>query len=160
MNKPEFVYVSYIATTPEKLWAALTDGAFTEKYWFGRRLESAWTVGAPVCFYYGEDDKVSDTGTVLEYDPPRRLVYSFHPEFTAELRALPHTRVSFTLEPQEGMVKLTLLHDEIDNEELAGRFRQGWTAILSSLKTLLETGTPLPQPKPLAQVAQAQTVAK
>jgi uncharacterized protein YndB with AHSA1/START domain len=123
-----------------------------------RRSASSWGDGAPVCLYHG--DQVSDTGTVLEYDPPRRLVYSFHPEFTAELRALPHTRVSFTLEPQEGMVKLTLLHDEIDNEELAGRFREGWTAILSSLKTLLETGAPLPWPKPLAQVAQAQPVAK
>ena len=63
--------------------------------------------------------------------------------------------MSFTLEPQEGMVKLTLLHDEIDNEELAGKLRQGWTAILSSLKTLLETGTPLPQPQPVPVVLPA-----
>jgi uncharacterized protein YndB with AHSA1/START domain len=156
MSKPEFVYVTYIATTPEKLWAALTEGAFTKSYWFGRRIESTWTVGAPVSFYFGEPEQLSDSGTVLECDPPRRLVYSFHPEFNEEVRATPHTRVSFTLEPQEGTVKLTLFHDEIGSEDMARRFREGWSAILSSLKTLLETGTALPQPgSPAAKERQA-----
>jgi uncharacterized protein YndB with AHSA1/START domain len=145
MGKPEFVYVTYIATTPEKLWAALTDGAFTKIYWYERRIESAWTVGAPVRFYDGDSDVVTDSGTVLECDPPRRLVYSFRPEFSAEVRAFPPSRVAFTLEPHDGTVKLTLLHDELASDEMARQFREGWAPILSSLKTLLETGSPLPR---------------
>ena len=85
MTKPNFVYVTYIRTSPEKLWQALTDGASTRQYWAGRRVESDWTVGAPVTFWF--DGKVSDSGKVLECDPPRRLSYSFHVEFVEALRS-------------------------------------------------------------------------
>jgi uncharacterized protein YndB with AHSA1/START domain len=157
MGKPEFVYVTYIATTPEKLWAALTDGAFTKSYWYDRRIESTWTVGAALRFYDGDSDVVTDSGTVLECDPPRRLVYSFRPEWSAEARAMPHSRVAFSLEPHEGMVKLTLLHDELESDELARQFREGWAPILSSLKTLLETGTPLPRMASLVAKGRPET---
>jgi len=145
MSKPEFVYVTYIATTPEKIWAALTQGNFTKKYWYGRRIESEWTVGAPVRFFDRDTQDLTDSGVVLECDPPRRLVYSFRPEFSPELREQGHSRVSFTIEPHEGLVKLTLVHDQLPSEEMAAQFREGWAPILSSLKTFLETGKPLPQ---------------
>jgi uncharacterized protein YndB with AHSA1/START domain len=145
MSKPEFVYVTYIATTPERLWEALTRGEITKKYWYGRRLESTWAVGSPVEFFDRDTQVRTDSGVVLEYDPPRRLSYSFLFELDEEAKEMAHSRVTFTLEPQEGMVKLTLVHDELPSEEVAQGFREGWSPILSSLKTLLETGKPLPQ---------------
>lgn len=145
MGKPEFVYVTYIATTPERLWTALTRGEFTKKYWYGRRIESDWTVGSPVRFFDGDSDVLTDSGEVLESDPPRRLVYTFRVEFDAEARKQGYSRVSFSLEPHEGMVKLTLVHDELPGEQAAKDFREGWAPILSSLKTMLESGKPLPQ---------------
>ncbi len=145
MGKPEFVYVTYIATTPERLWAALTQGEFTKTYWYGRRIESQWTVGAPVAFFDGDSQNLTDSGVVLESNPPKRLAYTFRNEFDAQARKQGHSRVSFTIEPHEGMVKLTLVHDELPSEEAAEGFREGWSPILSSLKTFLESGKPLPQ---------------
>jgi uncharacterized protein YndB with AHSA1/START domain len=144
-HKPEFVYVSYIATTPEKLWAALTQGEFTKTYWYGRRIVSQWIVGSPVEFYDGDSQHLTDSGVVLACDPPRHLSYTFRNEFDPGARASGYSRVSFTLEVHEGMVKLTLIHDELPDEETAAGFREGWSPILSSLKTYLETGKPLPQ---------------
>ena len=84
MSEPNFVYVTYIATTPEKLWQALTESAFTERYWFGTRVEFDWSPGARVTF--SRSDTVSDTGEVLECTPYRRLSYSWHVEFHEEFR--------------------------------------------------------------------------
>lgn len=139
MTKPSFVYVTYIRTTPEKLWRALTDGEFTQRYWFGRRVESDWTVGARVTFWH--DGKLSDSGEVLECEPPRRLSYSFHVEFVEELRRDLPSRVTFELEKLGAQVKLTLTHDEFEpgSKVLAG-VSTGWPVILSSLKSLLEAG--------------------
>lgn len=145
MSKPQFVYVSYIATTPEKLWAALTRGEFTKQYWYGRRIESDWKPGSAVTFYDRDTNVVTDGGRVVECDPPRRLVYTFRPEFSDEAQALGYSRVAFTLEARESLVKLTLVHDELPDQETADAFREGWAPILSSLKTFLETGRPLPQ---------------
>lgn len=162
MSKPEFVYVTYIATTPQKLWDALARGEFTKIYWYGRRIESDWSPGSPVNFFDGDSDRLTDSGVVQEYDPPRRLVYTFHPEY-AELRrhGASHeeaeafrrrpSRVSFTLEPHDRVVKLTLVHDELPDEDTARGFREGWAPILSSLKTWLESGTPLPELESLAK---------
>ena len=77
MSKPEFVYVTYIETTPEKLFQALTDSEFSKRYWFGHEVRSDWTVGSPLALVM--DGKVTDTGTVLEFDPPKRLSYSCQP---------------------------------------------------------------------------------
>ncbi len=74
MTKHEFIYVTYIATTPQRLWDALTQGEFTKKYWYDRRIASDWRVGSPVRFYDGDSDVLTDDGVVLESDPPRRLV--------------------------------------------------------------------------------------
>ncbi len=146
MTKPEFIHVSYIATDPEKLWAALTTGEFTKQYWYGRRIESDWSVGSPVRFFDRDSSDLTDSGEVLECDPPRRLVYTFRCEFDAEARQQGYSRVSFTIEPQQqGLVKLTLVHDQLRDEKAANDFREGWAPILSSLKTFLESGKPLPQ---------------
>jgi uncharacterized protein YndB with AHSA1/START domain len=151
MSKPEFVYVTYIATTPERLWEALTRGEFTKKYWYGRRIESDWRVGSPVRFFDGDSDVLTDSGVVLESDPPSRLAYTFQNEFDPEARKLGYSRVTFTLQAHEGMVKLTLVHDELPTEQMAEGFREGWSPILSSLKTFLESGKPLPQLRSLEE---------
>jgi uncharacterized protein YndB with AHSA1/START domain len=145
MEKAEFIYVSYIATTPERLWEALTRGEFTRLYWYDRRIESDWQTGSPVRFFDGESETLTDSGVVLESDAPRRLAYTFRNEFDPQASAQGYSRVTFTLEPRvEGMVKLTLVHDELASEEMAAGFREGWAPILSSLKTYLETGRALP----------------
>ena len=108
MSKPEFVYVTYIETTAEKLWQALTDGDFTERYWFGVRLRSDWKVGSSFEMVRG-DGSVSDAGKVVEYDPPRRLAYTFvnlSDKYNNEVPAL----ATFELEPYGKLVKLTLTH--------------------------------------------------
>ncbi len=145
MTKPEFIHVSYILTTPDKLWTALTTGEFTKQYWYGRRIESDWSMGSTVSFFDRDSNDLTDSGTVLECDPPRRLSYTFRSEFDPEAREQGYSRVTFTIEPQQGMVKLTLVHDQLPDEKAARNFREGWAPILSSLKTFLESGKPLPQ---------------
>lgn len=167
MSKPEFVYVTYIATTPARLWEALTRGEFTRRYWYDRRIKSDWRVGSPVRFFDGASQTVTDSGVILECDPPRRLAYTFRQEYEELLRfgmspedarAISErpSRVTFTLEPHEGMVKLTLVHDELPDEQTARDFREGWAPILSSLKTFLESGTPLPELRSLKEKARSQ----
>lgn len=142
MSKPQFVYVTYIETTPEKLWQALTSSEFTRKYWFGAEVRSDWKVGAP--FALSLDDEVTDSGEILEADPPRRLSYSFKHHKYEELRHEPISRVVFTLEPFGPVVRLTVLHDGfIEGGKYLGAVSNGWPAILSQLKSLLETGKPL-----------------
>jgi uncharacterized protein YndB with AHSA1/START domain len=146
MNEPKFVYVTYIATTPEKLWQALTDGAFTERYWFGTRIESDWTLGARVRFL--RDDTVSDYGVVLECEPPRRLSYSWRVEFHEEFRHERPSRVTFEIEPmaprmggRRSEVKLTVIHDDFDaGSKVFRAISGGWSLVLASLKSFLETG--------------------
>lgn len=157
MGKPEFVYVTYIGTTPERLWAALTSGELTKQYWYNRRIASDWQAGSPVRFYDGDTDTVTDDGVVLGFDAPRRLAYTFRPiglDVPDEGRA--YTRVNFTLQASDDMVKLTLVHDEMPSEEMAEAYREGWAPILSSLKTFLETGKPLPQLRSLEEKGRPQ----
>ena len=145
-EKPSFAYVTYIATTPEKVWHGLTDGALTQKYWYGRRVESDWKVGSPVTFWYEAEggEAVSDRGIVLESKPPRRRAYTFHVEFIDELRDEHPSRVTFEIEPLGNEVKLSLTHDEFESgSKILEGCRCGWPTILSSLKSLLETGKPL-----------------
>jgi uncharacterized protein YndB with AHSA1/START domain len=145
MAKPEFVYVSYIATSPEKLWDALTQGEFTKTYWYGRRIESDWQPGSKVLFHDGDSQAVTDSGEVLACDPPKRLSYTFRNEFDEAARQQGYSRVTFVLEPHNGTVKLTLVHDQVPSQDVADGWREGWSPILSSLKTYLETGEPLPR---------------
>ena len=145
MPKPEFVYVTYIETTPEKLWQALTDGNFTERYWFGARLRSDWKVGSSFEMVRS-DGTVSDAGKIVEVDPPRRLAYTFvnlSDKYKNEFPAL----ATFELEPYGKLVKLTLTHEGFaGGSKFYAGISKGWPAILSSLKSLLETGQPLEIP--------------
>jgi uncharacterized protein YndB with AHSA1/START domain len=139
MSKPEFVYVTYIETTPEKLWEALTSSEFSKRYWFGTEVRSDWNVGSP--FALVTNGKTSDTGKILEADRPRRLSYTFKHELFEEMRNEPATKVVFTLEPYGNIVKLTVTHEGfMEGSKLLGAVSNGWPAILSGLKSLLETG--------------------
>jgi len=143
--KPEFVYVTYIETTPEKLWQALTDSAFTRRYWFDTELRSDWKVGSPVALVMAGE--TTDTGEILEADPPRRLAYTFKHVLDPEMSKEPASKVVFTLEPHGKLVKLTLAHEGfVAGSKLLDGISKGWPAILSSLKTLLESGTALAIP--------------
>jgi len=157
MSNPEFFYVTYIDTTPEQLWRALTEPEFTKRYW-GAELKSDWQVGSPILWREGDGDFEDLDQVVLESDPPRLLSYSWHnyqpmhakyfgwsEEYLAQLRKEPRSKVTFTIEPEGKLVKLTVRHDGFDGEtEMLKALRGGWPAILSSLKTLLETGKELP----------------
>ena len=156
--KPSFVYVIYIAATQERVWQALTDGAMTRQFWYGRRVDSDWKIGSPVTFWYEREgaEAVSDTGIVLESHPPRRLSYTFHVEFIDELRDAHPSRVAFDIEPAGGDVKLTLTHDEFEpgSKVMAG-VSQGWPIILCSLKSFVETGKPLASSSLIAAAQEA-----
>jgi uncharacterized protein YndB with AHSA1/START domain len=139
MSKPEFVYVTYIETTSEKLWEALTNSEFSKRYWFGTEVRSDWKVGSP--FALVTDGKTSDTGEILAADPPRLLSYTFKHELFEEMRDEPATKVVFTIEPHGEIVKLTVTHEGFAaGSKLLGAISNGWPAILSGLKSLLETG--------------------
>lgn len=144
MNKPEHVYVTYIATTPEQLWRALTEGEFTRQYWFGRRIHSDWQVGSAVS-HVREDGGIDWQGEVLECDPPRRLSYTFHMQISEAHRSDSPSRLTFELEPMDDVVRLRLTHDRFGPDSVTFETtRYGWPALMSSLKSLLETGKALP----------------
>jgi uncharacterized protein YndB with AHSA1/START domain/DNA-binding transcriptional ArsR family regulator len=152
MEKPSFVYTTYIRTTPEQLWAALTEPEFTEQYW-GMSLESDWKVGSTVSFVHDGVAVDDPEQVVLEADPPRRLAYTWHTfspewaaswgvsdEFREQVAAEPRSKVTFELEPVDDLVKLTIVHDGFEPgstvlESISG----GWPRILADLKTLLES---------------------
>ena len=139
MSKPAMIHVTYIETTPEKLWEALTSGAFTQQYWFGRRIESDWTIGSPVRFFDSADDSLTDSGEVLVYDEPKTLAYTFKNATQTDAPG----RVTFTIEPAgKNVVKLEVVHDEISEDSVEG-WRNGWAPIIANLKTYLETARTL-----------------
>ncbi|ASW53313.1 SRPBCC domain-containing protein [Plantactinospora sp. KBS50] len=149
MAEAAFVYETEIATTPQRLWTALTTGSLTRAYWFDRRIESDWLVGSAVTFYDGTSDRITDTGVVLESVPPRRLVYSFRYEDgpVTELDR-PYTRVTFEIEPLDGgKVRLRLVHDQFASPDDVAGWEAGWTPILANLQAFLE-GDKLPATAP------------
>ncbi len=138
-DRPKFVYVIYIASSPEKVFEALTKPDITEKYWFGFRVAAAGPVGATVTTKSpgGED---FDKGVILESDPPRRLAYTWHPQHDYARHERP-SRVTFDIKPFRGQVRLTIVHDEFEpGSKLFNSISQGWPAVLSSLKSFLESG--------------------
>ena len=144
MDRPAFVYVTYIATTPEKLWEALTDGEFTRRYWGGRLIQSDWNVGSAVR-HVKQDGGIDWQGEVLLSQRPRLLSYTFHMEISDEHRSERPSRITFEIEPIGSVVKLTLTHEDFASGSATFETtRHGWPAIMSSLKSLLETGSPLP----------------
>jgi uncharacterized protein YndB with AHSA1/START domain len=148
MTKPSFVYVTYIKTTPEKLWAALTDPAVMREFWFGATISSGWKVGSSWKIEL-PDGRLADTGEILEFDPPRRLVIgNWQNRFVPEAMAAGPSRCTMELEPAGGAVKLTITHaSETDSDGLIKGVSGGWPKILSNLKSLIETGDIAIKPK-------------
>jgi uncharacterized protein YndB with AHSA1/START domain len=143
MAESRFVYEIYIRTTPEKLWQALTDGDFTRRYWFETRQDCAWKPGSPWRLM-SADDRVADSGEVIECEPRKKLVLRWRHELTPELRAEGFSRMTYQIEKLEESVKLTVIHEiDIANSKLIAGFRDGWPMVLCSLKSLLETGESL-----------------
>jgi uncharacterized protein YndB with AHSA1/START domain len=140
MAGDKFVYVTFIRTTPEALWEALTNPEFTRKYWFGVVMDSEWKVGAPWKMLY-PDGTITDKGEILEYDPPKRIVIRWQNEFRPELKAEGFSRCVIEIEPVDRAVKLTIAHTiDVDDSKLIVAVSGGWPKILSNLKSLLETG--------------------
>jgi uncharacterized protein YndB with AHSA1/START domain len=146
MNKTSFVYVTYIATTPEKLWQALTNSEFTKQYFFGREIgsDSDWQVGSS--FKLMNKDKVDHYGEVLVYEPYRLLTVTWS---VKDVEGERMSKVTYELTPMNSTIKLTLRHEDLlekdirkDEGKIEG-FNNGWPVILSNLKSLLETGSTL-----------------
>lgn len=148
MTKPSFVYVTYIASTPDKVWNALTSEEFTEKYFFGRRIQSDWNEGSDVTFLR-ERDELDVYGKVLISEPYKRLSYTWFHADEKPQREEPSI-VTFELQQLEDTVKLTLKHENVAEEDIVDKentfegLNNGWPAIISNMKSLLETGKTLP----------------
>ncbi|MEV4493873.1 metalloregulator ArsR/SmtB family transcription factor [Micromonospora coxensis] len=169
MQSPTFVYTTYIRTTAQRLWQALTEPAFTRRYWGGVGLRSEWTPGAALLWQDEPDGEFKDLGQrVLEAEPYRRLSYTWHgfqPEHAAffgwsdeELAARlgeRRSKVTFDIAPHGDAVRLTVVHDDFSPDSemhraISGQLpgTGGWPELLASLKSLLETGDPLPPAEP------------
>lgn len=158
-TNPTFVYRTHINTTPERLWQALTDPAFTSRYW-GVAFETDWRPGSPMVWVEGDRRTVDPAQTVLEAEPYSRLAYTWHtftPEWAAgvgvdeevraKLAAEPRTKATFEIEQLGATVKLTVTHEGfVPDSTMLPMISEGWPALLSSMKTLLETGEALPEP--------------
>lgn len=139
MSKPKFVYVTYIAASPEKVWEALTKPGISEKYWFGYRVAADGKVGDRMTAISPAGKKAHDD-PILESNPPRRLSYAWKPLYK-DMDGERSSRVSFELEAFKGQTRLTVVHDEFDEgSKIFGMINKGWPAVLSSLKSFLETG--------------------
>ncbi|HEX3502486.1 MAG TPA: SRPBCC family protein [Xanthobacteraceae bacterium] len=138
-DKPKFVYVIYIASSPEKVFEALTNPDLTEKYWFGFRVAAAGPAGSTFTARSPGGEKFNK-GVILESDPPRRLAYTWHPQYDHDKHERP-SRVTFDIESFRGQVRLTIVHDDFDvGSKMFEGISRGWPAVLSSLKSFLESG--------------------
>jgi uncharacterized protein YndB with AHSA1/START domain len=143
MAESRFVYVTYIRTTPAKLWQALLEPEFTRQYWAGTWQECDWKPGASWKIMI-PDGRVADAGEVLEIEPEKRLVLRWRNEFVPELRAEGDSRLTYELEQVGESVKLTVVHEmDRPGSKLIEAISEGWPHILASLKSLLETGESL-----------------
>jgi uncharacterized protein YndB with AHSA1/START domain len=142
--KPAIVYTIYIAATPEKVWQALTSAEFSRKYFSGHAVEVDLRVGGAFIMRT-PDGALHISGEVIECDPPKRLTVTFNVNWPALIEKLGPTLVTYEVEQAGDAVKLTMLqsHDRTHSDDILSGGRQGWPAILSSLKSLLETGQPL-----------------
>jgi uncharacterized protein YndB with AHSA1/START domain len=172
MDKPSFVYTTFIRSTPQRLWQALTDPAFTERYW-GVAFDSDWNPGSSMTVRQWGLAIADPDQVVLESEPYRRLAYTWHTftpewqeqaakrvgfskEFLERVAAEPRSKVSFEIDDLGEFVKLTVIHDGFEpGSEVFETISQGWPHILSNLKTLLETGDTLPQNQAPAADVQA-----
>jgi uncharacterized protein YndB with AHSA1/START domain len=143
MAKSKFVYVTYIRTTPKKLWEALTTPKFQRQFFFGTTQESEWKKGASWRIVK-PGGGVCDSGEVLEIKPARRLVLKWRNEFIPEMRKEGYSRMTLDIEKHGASVKLTIVHEMgKSRSKFIDAVSEGWPPIVSSLKTLLETGQSL-----------------
>jgi uncharacterized protein YndB with AHSA1/START domain/DNA-binding transcriptional ArsR family regulator len=143
-TRPTHVYEVYIRTTPDRLWRAITDGTDTARYYYGTIVDSTWRTGAPMTYRY-PDGTLAAEGTVVEVDPPNRLVTTFHAVWDDETKADRPHRMTWEITPLGETCRLVVTSDDFDGETATFRsFQGGMSVILSGLKTLLETGEPLP----------------
>jgi uncharacterized protein YndB with AHSA1/START domain len=142
MARSTFVYVTYIRTTPDKLWTALTtDAEFMKQYWFGVHCQSKWTAGSSWKMVH-DDGQITDSGEIVEAEPPRRLVIRWQHQSKPELKAEGESLCTMELEPTGTAVKLSITHTiERDPSKLIAAVSGGWPKIISNLKSLLETGS-------------------
>jgi uncharacterized protein YndB with AHSA1/START domain len=150
MTTESTIYITYIASTPQQVWAALTSSEFTTQYFFGRSVESDWKKDSP-WLLRTPDGRVDVKGDVRSSDPPRKLVVSWTVDWHEDLRKLPESIVSYDIEPVgESVVRLTMTeaHPTPIPAHLLEGGRRGWPMIRSGLKSLLETGKPLAIPVP------------
>jgi uncharacterized protein YndB with AHSA1/START domain len=142
--KPAIVYTIYIASTPESVWQALTTGEFSRQYFSGFAIEADLRVGGAF-IARSPDGSVHIGGEVIQCDPPKRLTVTWNVNWPALVEKLGPTLVTYEIEPAGEAVKLTLIqsHDRDISDDILSGGREGWPAILSSLKSLLETGHPL-----------------
>jgi uncharacterized protein YndB with AHSA1/START domain len=142
--KPATVYTIYIASTPEKVWEALTSAELSRKYFFGNSVEIELKVGGKYIVRQ-PDGALHISGEVLACEPPRKLTFTFNVNWPALIEKLGPTLVSYDIEPAGDAVRLTMTesHDRPLSDDILSGGREGWPAILSSLKSLLETGRPL-----------------
>lgn len=146
MTENSFVYVTYIAATPEKLWEALTSSRYTEQYFFGSSIQSDWQEGSELT--YSRNGQVSDYGKILKIENNRVLSFTWTYVGDGVEEKQP-SHVTFELKPMKETVKLTLRHENLQPGDLVDRddtfegLNNGWPAIVSNLKSLLETGKTL-----------------
>ena len=136
-----FVYVTFIRTTPERLWSALTSEDFMKEYWFGVHFKTEWKVGATWQMVY-PDGRITDSGEIVELEPKKRLVLKWQNEYKPELKAEGCALCRIELDPVGDAVKLTITHSmDRPESKLIQAVSGGWPKILSNLKSLLETGS-------------------
>lgn len=139
-ERSSFVYVTYIRTTPAKLWKALTEENFIRQYWFDMTVECDWNKGSPWRLMKPDGRTVDSAGEILEIDPPRRMVIRWEHQQPA-LKAEGPSRCAIELEPAGKAVKLTITHEiNVPKSSLISSVSGGWPLVVSNLKSLLETG--------------------
>jgi uncharacterized protein YndB with AHSA1/START domain/DNA-binding transcriptional ArsR family regulator len=152
MSENDFVYTTYIRTTPERLWQALTDPKFTDQYWHVHH-DTDWKVGSEIVWHMGDVSMAGPDQVILEHDPHRRLAYMWHhitPEFAKAVgmddelyektSREPLSKVSFDLEPVGDQVKLTVIHGGFEpGSEIRPLISEGWTQLISDLKSFVES---------------------
>ena len=151
MAGSKFVYVTFIRTTAEKLWEALTTPEFNRLYWFDMWQDSDWQEGSSWKLMF-PDGRVADQGSIIENKRPTRLIIAWRNEFQPHLKAEGVARASFDIEATGDAVKLTVTHEiDVEGSKLIEAVSGGWPRVLSGLKSLLETGRKLEIPRPQAK---------